>query len=352
MDRFLDQYLDRIEALETHMEGGFALFGAGRAATEVSRYFKDRKLIPACFIDNDPNKIGKSVDGIPILSKTDPSIEHLRAIIATPRGFPLSWPLAHDIFKGKQFITFDSFYCIENAEKIYRLYNDVFDDEISKNTLKNIVMANIVGDNKYYIDVHMPNQYYGIPEFMESENEYLAEIGAFVGDSLERFIWACPGFKKIYAFEPGKKQYLALETRIRRLKEEWALLDDQITAMNCAVGKTRGIAGIGKSSGNSNFHLRPLTQDEQIEVISIDSYFEDKPISFIKADIEGAEIPMLKGAKKVLADQRPKLAICTYHNVSDLIDIIDLINQVRPYTNMALRHHSYNFTETVLYCWD
>jgi hypothetical protein len=51
--------------------------------------------------------------------------------------------------------------------------------------------------------------------------------------------------------------------------------------------------------------------------ISLDDYFGNARIDFIKADIEGAEIQLIEGAKEILARENPKLALCTYHNKDD-----------------------------------
>jgi hypothetical protein len=40
-------------------------------------------------------------------------------------------------------------------------------------------------------------------------------------------------------------------------------------------------------------------------------------IDFIKADIEGAERNLLRGATRILQEFKPKLAICTYHLKDD-----------------------------------
>jgi FkbM family methyltransferase len=52
-----------------------------------------------------------------------------------------------------------------------------------------------------------------------------------------------------------------------------------------------------------------------VSVITLDKFVAEHSIkpTFIKADIEGAECDMLKGAGDVLGLFAPKLAICTYH---------------------------------------
>jgi len=52
--------------------------------------------------------------------------------------------------------------------------------------------------------------------------------------------------------------------------------------------------------------------------ITLDTFFQDKKVNFIKADIEGAELNMLQGAKKLLTSRTDiKLAVCTYHKSED-----------------------------------
>jgi hypothetical protein len=55
-------------------------------------------------------------------------------------------------------------------------------------------------------------------------------------------------------------------------------------------------------------------------ITTVDSFVAKNKLSrvdFIKADIEGEERTMLKGAAQTLRDFAPKLAICTYHYPDD-----------------------------------
>jgi hypothetical protein len=68
-------------------------------------------------------------------------------------------------------------------------------------------------------------------------------------------------------------------------------------------------------------------------------------------DIEGSEIDALNGSIGIIKRDKPRLAICVYHKLTDLWKIPLLINNILPEYHLYLRHHngiSYA-CETVLY---
>ncbi|GMO44374.1 MAG: hypothetical protein Ta2B_25150 [Termitinemataceae bacterium] len=74
-------------------------------------------------------------------------------------------------------------------------------------------------------------------------------------------------------------------------------------------------------------------ETETIKITTIDGFAAEKNIprvDFIKADIEGAERDMLKGAANVLREFAPKLAICTYHLPDDPDVLENLILEANP----------------------
>ncbi|MEI6137696.1 MAG: FkbM family methyltransferase, partial [Mariniphaga sp.] len=52
----------------------------------------------------------------------------------------------------------------------------------------------------------------------------------------------------------------------------------------------------------------------------------EEKITFLKIDVDGAESRLMKGCKRILAEQKPlKLAICTYHKQNDAEEFKSLL---------------------------
>lgn len=51
--------------------------------------------------------------------------------------------------------------------------------------------------------------------------------------------------------------------------------------------------------------------------MTLDSYFSNIDIDFLKIDVDGAEEELLKGAESVITNKVAQLAICTYHKTND-----------------------------------
>jgi FkbM family methyltransferase len=89
--------------------------------------------------------------------------------------------------------------------------------------------------------------------------------------------------------------------------------------------------------------------DQIIQCVAIDEALQGFRPTFIKMDIEGAEIDALHGARNTIESVGPGLAICVYHRFSDLWEIPCLIHSMRTDYRYYLRNYNYLGLETVLY---
>ena len=89
-----------------------------------------------------------------------------------------------------------------------------------------------------------------------------------------------------------------------------------------------------------------------ISVTSLDEAIGNEQVTFIKMDVEGAELPTLKGAKTLIDRFHPDMAICIYHSDADMISIAEYVKQVHPFYDLYVRHYSRFYADTILYALD
>jgi FkbM family methyltransferase len=199
-----------------------------------------------------------------------------------------------------------------------------------------------------------------LPSFLEqSGNEVFVDLGAYVGDTIEQYINKKSGvFGKIFAFEPDIRNFSALLNRSTRLKNEWGFSDHKLVFINGGVGaKTEQMYLspphedlFDSTRLGANFNSNK-TDGTKVMIYALNDYFKEQKVNFIKADIESYESDMLHGAEFIIKRDKPLLAVCIYHNASDMFTIPLFIKELCNDYILKIRHHTYNFAETVLYAY-
>ena len=72
-------------------------------------------------------------------------------------------------------------------------------------------------------------------------------------------------------------------------------------------------------------------------------------LTFLKMDIEGTELLALEGASQTISRCKPRMAICVYHNASDLWRIPQKVLSIFDGYDIYLRHYTEGVTETVMF---
>ncbi|MFC1571237.1 FkbM family methyltransferase [Candidatus Margulisiibacteriota bacterium] len=145
--------------------------------------------------------------------------------------------------------------------------------------------------------------YYEIPETMVKKNDVVVDCGAAEG--LFTFLVA-PKCSKVFAIEPLSQFINSIKLSTKHF--------DNVAVIRCALSDKEG-----KGKISLNDICSSLTDEteaaEPVNITTIDELFYKKniPINYLKADIEGYELAMLNGAVNTIRNNKPKIAITTYH---------------------------------------
>ena len=149
--------------------------------------------------------------------------------------------------------------------------------------------------------------------------------------------------KKVYAFEPDKINYNECAKKIKEISQaNVELIDAGLWNENTYL------EFLMDGSGGARIIQSKTAGTNKVKVVSLDSII-DEAVTFIKFDIEGAELNALRGAQKIISNYKPKLAICVYHKNEDMWEIPYYIKQLVPEYKLYIRHYSNCAWETVLY---
>ncbi len=233
---------------------------------------------------------------------------------------------------------------LKNLDKCGEVYN-LFADELSKVVFARILAKKIL-NCKFYFDIYSPNQYFDKSLIRLTNHEVFLDVGAFNGDTIEDFITLCENkYNYIYAFEPDNSIFSQLVENANKYKN--------VAFLNIGLyDETQKVRF--RKSGLGSSHIWNWCDDvfnsfdyEEKYVVKGDA-LGLKP-TFIKMDIEGAEIKALSGLEKTIKLCQPQLAICAYHMPEDLWMVPSYIDKINCDYKIYFRHHSYTDSETVCY---
>lgn len=187
-----------------------------------------------------------------------------------------------------------------------------------------------------------PNQYWQRDLIRLPIDAVFADAGAFDGDTFAGFVEFTGGhFRKAFLFEPDRKNVEAIVNRLSTMTEQ---MRSRVQIIDSAVAEKEYDISF---SGGAGLSSAPGPGSEVVHCVSLDQALTETP-SFIKYDIEGFELLGLEGARRVISETTPNLAVCAYHTQSHLWQIPLFIHSINPNYKYYLRPHG-QIWETVCY---
>jgi len=150
-------------------------------------------------------------------------------------------------------------------------------------------------------------------------SDTVVDVGAAEGIFALSVIGVC---KKVILIEPNPSFVKALE-------KTFSLYTDKVEIIALAVGDQSGSTFLSDDALSGSI-IQGTEIGNRVEVKTIDQIIGEREINFLKADIEGFELNMLKGASRTIARNKPRIVITTYHGENNPDEIIDLIRSYVP----------------------
>lgn len=163
------------------------------------------------------------------------------------------------------------------------------------------------------------------------------DVGGFDGFTTKEFIRHAPNYTAVHVFEPEEGNQNACKAALEGIAN--------ITLHPYGAGAEDLVLRF-LSSGSAS----AISEDGELEIQirRIDDLVCEAP-TFIKMDIEGAELDALEGARRVISDHHPALAICVYHRPSDFWEVPRKVLSMYDGYSVYLRHYTESIYETVMF---
>lgn len=344
----------------------FCIFGAGSLGKTVCRYLLENDISVDFFCDNNMEKDGieEEVNGrrIPCIShfqleklknqvfiivaaadkiirynlQINQQIKHIGSVLKSPLALERVLITSLDMEKDTLF---------QKVKELFGVLADEKSKEIVYQLLKYRISDKIEYDNMDSLYACYDSHQYLPKDILQlKKDEIIIDCGAYTGDSLAEFLKVRKDFAQWHCFEMDAYIREKLKNYVNGLEEsirEKVLIHPYgISDRKKTINYTSDITGGSKivSGGNSGE-----------TVVGLDEFFGQKDITYIKMDIENAELDALRGAKNIIQGQQPVLAISMYHSLEQFLEIPVYIKQICPLYKIYIRHHTTLLDDTVCY---
>lgn len=318
----------------------FILYGAGNLGRHVLARLRAAGIEPLAFADDTASKKESVIDGLHVMTPEDAVRRFGREIIfaVTILNPALRFPEARERLRGR--IGLDALSLFElarmfpdsllpylqydrpqklfdNAQQIRRAFQMLADEESRRQFTAHIAFrltAQYESLPAKSSPAYFPENL--IPRF--PRNATFVDCGAYDGDTMRSFLAHQNGdFGAIIGFEPDSRNFEALAAYVLSLG---AGISSKIHLHRGAVGERSGRAAFHETGDMSAAIAEDATGNVELFALDDTVISSGAPI-YIKFDIEGFELPALRGAANLLVSERPTLAVSVYHRPADLWEI-------------------------------
>ncbi|MBR2284828.1 MAG: FkbM family methyltransferase [Ruminococcus sp.] len=319
------------------------IYGMGDGALKIMAVFRQKGIVPAGIFASDEFVRGHSFEGYKVhkLSEVEEQVEDFVIVLAFAAGYQslvdkiVRLSQRHTLYvpdvpvAGQGLFTYEM--CMENAEKLRKVYDSLADDT-SRRVYSSIINFRISGDIKYLLPVTTPKEEIYKSIIKPTSHESYVDLGAYNGDTIRELLEFTKGrYSAIYAMEPDYRNYKKLSKFIGGMR--------RVAAYNAAAWATDTELPFAAKAGRQS----AITASSQYKVmgLTVDSMLDGGAATIIKMDVEGFEREAIWGAAQTIAHYGPKLMISLYHRNEDIFELPLLIRTLDPDYQLYIRHQLY-----------
>ncbi len=350
-----DQFKNKIQKLQK--EETIVIYGGGGGGKWLLELLSKYSVKVTAFLDSDSGKLNTSIEGLPIYNPANSPVKDSNALIIIALR---SNKAQQEVIKSLEDIGFHNIILyskiwnnffnnpdtdikkvfdpdkLVQAAKLWKdqKSTDLFLDAIKFHTVFDYELNGNSGSGIQYLPDDIP---------LKEDFDCFIDCGAYTGDTIMQLHNKCGRVREIIAFEPDTENFLKLS---QYLKENSKNVCDQLFLYPCGVWSetTQMRFSDGHDDGSA------VTQDGKSikQFVALDEVIFNINHTFLKKDVEGAEVEALHGAKGLISINKPDLAICLYHKISHLWEIVLLIHSWQLGYDFYIRQHDYTM-EIVMY---
>lgn len=345
------------------------LFGVGKLGRRTLKGLREVGIEPLAFCDNNSVIWGSDIEGLKVISpeKAVSEFGANAAFVVTIWNDTLGHPFDG---VGEQLQSYGSctvvsflplywkyheqflpYFSLDRPSKIIAAREEIMDmmllikDSESRSSFFKNIKSRFTGELGI-----IPS---AIDKCIQFKNEFLkankeevfVDAGAYTGDTLKLVLESPPlEFREFIALEPDPQNFTRLQKLVGTLDEK---LRSKITTFPVAAGSFNGEISFD-GSGTEQARIS-LSGHIKAKCRRIDDLLGDRGITFIKMDIEGAELDALEGASDIIKNQSPILAVSVYHKIDHLWRILALINNIKKGYAFFFRAHATGGWDYILY---
>ena len=250
-----------------------------------------------------------------------------------------------DLFEKQKLVIKPNLPLIQYNKKQWEWLESVLFDDESRSVLI-AAQQFLVGDPAAKFHVHpIKEQYFAYEIYKKIEDEEVIECGGFKGEVMRYFIENNNGrFSHYTIIEPDEKYNVFIEANAYGFRSE------DIEILNYALSdKKQELYLTNYMNMNSVVSENRTTHSTQkVQARKLDELLPNAKCTFLKVDIEGYELKMLRGAKQTIVSNKPVIAIAAYHHEYDLLEIAKMLLEYNSDYRLFLRSYM-NFQEMILY---